>query len=217
MTEERSESTNQEGGGEAPLCVEGETRFVEEDFLVPFLVLRSRANRYTMFAAGVALLAVSVMLSGRQPWLAGFGGAVGVMFWFLGMWHSVGPRFFARQHVHGMTEAEFPVRFRFDEEGMTISGSWGTSLYRYRGMHSFTELRSCILVQTGPVFRMVVPKRAFSAEDRRVVLELLRTRVTPRGTSSDSPRRLVWRYVALWVGIVLLALIAAGVIDIGGR
>lgn len=200
------------------VCVEGQAQFIEEDFVTSFLALQSRTYRASMFAGCVALLVVSVLLLGKEPWLAGFAGAVGAVFGLSGLWQSVGPRVLARQHIRAITEDELPVRFRFDENGMTVSGSWGQSFYRYRGMHNYLDLHSTILVQTGPVLRMVVPKRAFSANNRKLVLELLRTRVAPRPHSSGEPSRaLIWRAVALWIGIVLLLLVAAGVIDFGGR
>ena len=213
--EEQAAGEGVTGGGDS-VCVEGETRFTEEDFAAPFLIMRKLGSRISMFAACAALLVVSVLLVGRQAWLAGFAGAVGMVFGFLGIWHSVGPRHLARQHIQGIKEDEFAVRFRFDQDGMTVSGSWGTSFYRYRGIHAYSEHRSTILVQTGPVLRMVVPKRAFSPEDLETVRGLLRTRVRPRTTwSGQGGRGLVWRYVALWVAILLLVLLAAGVIDLG--
>ena len=98
-------------------------------FTAPFLVMRKRGSRVSMFAVCAALLLVSVMLVGRQAWLAGFAGAVGTVFGVLGVWHSVGPRYLARQHISGVNDDELAVRIRFDQDGMTISGSWGTSFY----------------------------------------------------------------------------------------
>ena len=213
------EPTTEEGaqaGGADGASVEGEAQFVEEDFSAPFLAMRKRRDRVSMLAVCAALLAVSVLLVGRQPWLAGFAGAVGLVFGFLGIWHSAGPRYLGRQHIQGLNEDEIPVRFRFDQEGMTISGSWGTSFYRYCGIHSYTERGSAILVQTGPMLRMVVPKRAFSPADLETVRGLLKSRVKPRAGSVEPQPGLVWRYVALWVAIVLLLLVAAGVIRVGG-
>ncbi len=217
MTKPARISGEQPASAAGPVCVEGEAQFIEDDFVNSFLALQKWSYRASMFAGCLALGVVSVLLLSKAPWLAGFSGAVGAVFGLAGLWQSVGPRVLARQHIRAISQDELPVRFRFDESGMTVSGSWGTSFYRYRGMHSFMDLRSTILVQTGPVLRMVVPKRAFSADDRRVVLELLRTRVTPRPhASEETSRALVWRAIALWIGILLLLLIAAGVIDFGG-
>jgi hypothetical protein len=197
--------------------VEGEARFIEEDFSVPFFPTHRRASRASTFALCLALLTASVLLLGRHAWLAGFAGALGLLFGFLGIWHTAGPRYLARQFIRGLNEDEFPVRFRFDQDGMTISGTWGSSFYRYSGIHSYTEHRSKILVQTGPVLRTVVPKRAFSSADLEIVQALLRSRVKPRATSAEpSGASLTVRYVALWVAIVLLLLVAMGVIDVGG-
>ena len=197
--------------------MEGQAQFIEEDFVSSFLALQKWSYRASMFAGCAALILVSVLLLGKAPWLGGFAGAVGAVFGLSGLWQSVGPRVLARQHIRAISQEELPVRFRFDDSGMTVSGSWGTSFYRYGGMHNYLDLRSTILVQTGPVLRMVIPKRAFSADERKVVLDLLRTRVTPRLHSSEQPTRaLLWRAIALWIGILLLLLIAAGVIDFGG-
>jgi hypothetical protein len=216
VTEPARISGEQPSSARGSVCVEGEARFIEEDFVNSFLAVQKWSHRAFMFAGCVALALVSVMLLNKAPWLAGFAGAVGAVFGLSGLWQSAGPRVLARQHLRAIHEDELPVRFRFDESGMTVSGSWGTSFYRYGGMHDFTDLRSTILVQTGPVLRMVVPKRAFSADDRKIVLELLRTRVTRRPHSSGEPSRaLVWRAIVLWIGILLLLLIAAGVIDFG--
>ena len=198
------------------VLVEGEARFTERDFTAPFLATRKRVSRVSMFAACLALLAVSLLLVGRQAWLAGFSGAVAMMFGFLGLWQTLGPKYLARQHMQGLNDDEIPVRYRFDQEGLTISGSWGQSLYRYRGIHAYFEYRTTILVQTGPVLRMVVPKRAFAPEDLKTVLELLKSNVKPRTAASGglSPA-LLWRLVALWVAVLLLVLVAAGLIDLG--
>jgi len=204
---------------EPATSVEGEARFIEEDFIGPFMALRRRESRLSMFSVCAALLLVSVLLMARQPWLAGFSAAVGIVFGFLAIWHSAGPRYLARQHIQGLNEDEITVRFRFDEQGMTISGSWGTSFYRYRGIHQVSEHRSTLLVQTGPVLRMVVPKRAFSTEDLETVRRLLKQHVKPRTNqaSGSEGAGLLWRHIALWLAIVLLVLIAAGVIDVGHR
>ena len=204
-------------GGAERACVQGAARFIEDDFVAAFLATRKRGSRVLMLAACVALLLVSVLLLGRQAWLAGFAGAVAAVFGFLSVWHAAGPRYLARQHIQGLNEDEFAVRFRFDQDGMTISGSWGSSFYRYCGIHEYVEYGSSILVQTGPVLRMVVPKRAFSPEDLQTVRDLLKSRVKPRTTSrGERGSELAWRYVALWIALLLLVLVAAGVIDFGG-
>jgi hypothetical protein len=214
--EQDTEQYRAAAGGASPACVEGEARFIEEDFAAAFASTHKRAARVSLFALCAALLVVSVLLVGRQAWLAGFAGAVGLLCGFMGIWQSAGPRYVARQHIRGMNEDEFAVRFRFDENGMTIAGSWGSSCYRYRGIHAYTEQRSTILVQTGPVLRTVVPKRAFSREDLETVRALLKARVKPRTASAAAlGASLAWRYVALWVAIVLLLLVAAGVINVG--
>jgi hypothetical protein len=203
-------------GGVAPVCGEGQARFIEEDFAAAFASTHKRASRVSLFAVCAALLVVSVLLVGRQAWLAGFAGAVGLLCGFMGLWQSAGPRYLARQHIRGMNDDEFAVHFRFDEDGMLIGGSWGRSFHRYSGIHAYTEHRSTILVQTGPVLRTVVPKRAFSQPDLETVRALLKSRVKPRTTSAAEPAAsLAWRYVALWVAIVLLLLVAAGVIHVG--
>jgi hypothetical protein len=217
MTDEQHAAQAGANSAEEQVWVEGETQFVEQDFIAPFLVMRKRASRVSMFAVCSALLLVSVMLVGRQAWLAGFAGAVGAVFGFLGVWHSIGPRYLARQHILGVNDDELAVRFRFDQEGMTISGSWGTSFYRYRGIHAYSEYRATFLVQTGPVLRMVVPKRAFSPADLETVRGLLTSKVKPRiSASGGAGSGLIWRYVALWIAVLLLVLIAAGVIDVRG-
>jgi len=217
VTEPARISGEQPSTAEGSVCVEGEAQFIEEDFVNSFLALQKWSYRASMFAGCLALALVSILLLSKAPWLAGFAAAVGAVFGLSALWQSVGPRVLARQHIRAIHPDELPVRFRFDESGMTVSGSWGTSFYRYRGMQNFLDLRSTILVQTGPVLRMVVPKRAFSADDRKTVLELLRTRVSPRPHASGEPSRaLVWRAVVLWIGILLLLLVAAGVIDFGG-
>lgn len=196
--------------------MQGEARFIEEDFVLAFSALRTRASRVSVFVACATLLVVSVLLLGRQVWLSGFAAAVAVVFGFLGIWHSAGPRYLARRHMRGLAEDEAAVRFRFDQEGMTLGGSWGTSFYRYQGIHAYFEYPSAILVQTGPIVRMVVPNRAFSAEDLAVVRGLLASRVRPRTGSSGEPENgLVWRHVALWIALLLLVLVASGVIDLG--
>ena len=211
MTDEQYAAVQERTDATASMCVEGEARFTEQDFTLPFLAIRKRASRTPMVAACGVLLLVSVLLLRRQTWLSGFSGAVGTMFLFLAVWQSVGPWHLARQHIQGLTAEEIRVRYRFDEEGMTISGSWGTSFYRYCGIHAFVEHPTALLVQTGPVLRVVVPKRAFSPQNLQVVVGLLRSRVKPRTSVSSSG--LVWRYVLLWVTLLMLVLVAAGVID----
>jgi hypothetical protein len=217
MTDEEQAAREGDTNVKAPVRVEGAALFSERDFLLPFLATRRRASRISLLAACAVLLMVSVLLLKRQTWLSGFSGAVGTMFLFLGIWHSLGPRYLARQHVQGLHPDEIPVRYGFDEEGMTISGSWGTSFYRYRGIHAFVEYRTALLVQTGPVLRMVVPKRAFSHGDLQVVLGLLRSNVKARASALGTPGSgLMWRYFVLWVTLLLLVLVAAGVIDLSG-
>lgn len=175
----------------APLApqggVVGEARLTEADFVAVWSSLPEFRRRrwsvsYVLTSSGVVVLsglAGVMMLPDRMGWLflmaaAAFLFVAGTMWWL--------PRERARstwaRRAMKATGDE-PVRFGFDERGMSVESHASEHRLPWAELTRWLELEHALLVYAGPTL-ILVPKRAFAADQVELVRALLEGRITPR-------------------------------------
>lgn len=94
-----------------------------------------------------------------------YGFCAGALLVTLG-WYYLGMRQ-RNSQVRGRDSYFGPRRFRLDDEGVHVEGSFGRSLIRWSAMMELTEASNTFLLWTDPGAAVMVPKDAFAGDAAR--------------------------------------------------
>jgi hypothetical protein len=175
----------------APLApkrsVVGEARLTEADFVATWSSLPEFRRRrwsvpYVLTSSGVIVLsglAGVMMLPDRMGWLFLVAAAAlllvaGTMWWLP---RERAKSSWARRAMKATGDE--PVRFGFDEQGMSVESDASEHRLPWAELTRWLELEHALLVYAGPTL-ILVPKRAFAADQVELVRALLATRITRR-------------------------------------
>jgi hypothetical protein len=189
MTEDGDERAAAPASPELPVM--GEVQLTEADFVqvwsaLPEFRRRRWSLQYVLTSLGVIVLSGTagvMMLPDRMGWLflasaTAFLLVAGAMWWL--------PRqraraSWARRAMKATGDG--PVRFGFDEEGMSVESHASEHRLAWADLSRWLELELALLVYAGPTL-IVVPKRAFTAGQLNLVRELLGRRLQKEAASA---------------------------------
>lgn len=95
------------------------------------------------------------------------------------------------------------ARYTVSPQGLIVSTSVSRVLHDWTELHGFIEAPDVFLIWVSPTLFLVVPKRAFAAEERAAVARMLQAQLGPPPTQ---PRFLSWLVLAALLGALALAL-----------
>jgi len=99
------------------------------------------------------------------------------------------------------------VEYRFDAAGFSFSAPGRQVQHAWSALYRCLETAQAFAIYTGPAAVIVVPKRAFAADDQARLVSLLPTAVPNRPLSGAATWRPLGRTVLLWVVMVIAFLV----------
>jgi len=182
--------------------IEGRARLTHADFLDAWLYVPAFRTVWlyaAFFPFGLGLMVLGSPVPARDwlpqvPWLVlGAPLTILAIWWWRRRWAEAS---FTRIGSRQLT-------FRLDHQGLHVDSSLGRQKYPWAQLVQPIETKQGLLLPTSATQLLLLPKRAFSADDLQDVTRLLGELPARRG--SNPP---LLRLVLLWAAVVTLLLVA---------
>jgi hypothetical protein len=213
MTSELGEAAAFEG---SPIV--GHAQLTAEDFTSVWAALPQNRRLFGRLGLWVVLIAMFWLVhrllspdgaSAPLPWTILLVPVVMAVVFPLALWR--GRNVWAKNAVADLRGGE-GVEFRFDESGFSFNAPGRQIHHAWSALYRCVETAQGFAIYTAPAAVMVVPKRAFAAEDQARLRAQLLANVPNRplrGTRTWPPRNMV----LLWVVLVVVFLALWQVLD----
>lgn len=182
--------------------IAGLTTVTADDLAPAIALLPIFRQRWLFLAAAAVLVVVFAIMNGGNP--AGLAPFVVFTSLFQGFMF-LGPRFLARRSI--ATMSSHIVRYRLDNDEISISNAGTTVTRRWDVLERFVETDTALLIWVGPSAIQIVAKRAFAPHELawlRAQLASSTQRRPAQRQASSGPLRIAVLWAALAVAFLVI-------------